>query len=157
MAIVLVVLKGLSTVDNTFIKANSNRKGISDNVPLALCTEEEQQFTKVMNQADKLHPAWLAILSDSFSRLKQMGHLGLLGIGVTFINESVQLLHSLPNCHVCASLVVEIMTSLQVEGNCLEGVLLGIEVLHSVAGIVELTKSRLVLFFVEFRLVIQAL
>ncbi|KAG5290737.1 hypothetical protein I7I50_00584 [Histoplasma capsulatum G186AR] len=69
-------------IDNSLIEGASNRECISNHIPLAFCTEKEEKLSQIMNQARELHPSWLTITSDGFSRLKKMANLGEGGIRI---------------------------------------------------------------------------
>lgn len=132
VVVILVVLEGFRAEDDTVVKGTAHWECVSHDIPLAVGTEEEQQLSKIVDQTDELHPARLAIFAKSLCSLQQMCELRFLCVGVTFIDESVQFLESLPDRHLCTSLVVEILSSLEVEGCGLQSVLLGVEGLHTV-------------------------
>lgn len=151
MVEVLIVPERVLSENNPIIEGTSNRESVTDDIPLTLCTKEEQQFSQVVDQTNELHPPWLAVLANCLSRLEEMGHLGFLSVRITLVDESVELFHRLPNGHVGTSLVVEVVPGFQIVSHGLEGVLLGVEVFDAVAGIVEFAKVRLVFGLVEFR------
>lgn len=152
---ILVVLEGLCSKDDPVIEGAANRERITDNVPLSLSAVEEEKLAKVMNETNELHPARLAIFAKSFSSLKQMRHLRLLSVWVALVDKGVELLHGIPDTHIGTGLVVEFVSSLEVKGNSLESVLLGVEFLYAILCFIELSEGGLVLCMAKLRGIIK--
>jgi len=148
VVVVLVAFEGI-WIDDTLIEGTAHREGVANDVPLAFGVEEEKELAKVVNEASELHPARLAITTDSFCGLEQMFDLGEGGVGVGFVDERIQLLHGFPDGHVSTSLAVEVVASFEVVCHGLLLVLLTVEVLDTVAGSIELPELRLVLVGIE--------
>lgn len=145
--------KGLG-VDDLVGESTSNRECVANNVPLTLSLElgeEEHQLAKIVDETSELHPSRLAITTNSLSRLEKMLNLGEGGVRVGLVNESVELLHSLPDGHLSAgtSSIVEAVASSKVVSNSLLVVLLTVEVLDAVGSIGVLAEGVLVLLLVE--------
>lgn len=155
VVIVLIVFERLVAENDPVIKGATDREGVANNVPLSFSPEEEQQLSKIVNQPHKLHPSGLSFVANRLGRLQQVRHLRLRGIGITFVDEGVQLFHCFPDCHMGTSLVLEIVACFQVVCHSLESVLLGIEILHLITSILELTEPLFIFGFVEFGFFIE--
>ncbi len=53
-------------------KSATDRESIAHNVPLPIGAVEEEQFSKVVDQACELHPAWLIVATDCLGGLKEV-------------------------------------------------------------------------------------
>ena len=82
-----------------------------------------------MYQSSQLHPIGLSIPSHSFGGLQQVLDLGELGVGITLVDQGVELLDSFPDGHASSLLVVKLFTRLQVVIEGLFGVLFSVEFL----------------------------
>lgn len=141
-------------VDDLVRESTTNGESVANNVPLSLSLElgkEKHQLAKVMDEASELHPSRLAIAANSLSRLEKMLDLGEGGVRVGLVNESVELLHSLPDGHLRARArgVVEAVAGSKVVSNSLLVVLFPVEVLDAVGSIGVLAEGVLVLLLVE--------
>ena len=156
VVIVRVALEGVG-VDDAMIEGQANRKGIANDIPLALGIVEVEELAKVVDETSQLHPARTAISSHSLSSLEQVLDLAELGIGVTLINEGVELLNGLPDGHLLslAGSRVESQASLEVVGHGLLLMLLLVEGLDSVAGLIVLSELGLVLVGVELGISVE--
>ena len=148
MARVRVGGKGVR-VDDGAIEGTANGEGVANDIPLALRVEEEEQFAEVVDQACELEPAGLAVATDGLGRLEEVLDLGEGGVRVGFVDEGVEFFHGLPDGHLGAGLVLEVVAGLEVVGDRLLFVLLTVESLDAIAGLFVLPEFGLVLFGVE--------
>lgn len=155
VVVVFIVLERIFSKNDSIVERTADREGVSNDIPLPTCTEEEQKFAEVMDEANQLHPARLPIFSQSLRSLEEMSQLGLLSVRVTFVHECIQLLKRFPDRHFGSRLTVEVLPCLQVESCSLESMLLSIERLHTVACIVELPKCGGIFVLVELRLLVD--
>lgn len=151
-----VGLKSLGQND-ALIESTANRESVSNYIPLTLglkLGKEKHQLTQVMDETGQLHPTRLAVAANSLRRLEEMLNLREGGIGVGLIDQSVELLDSLPDGHFWSNSgsAVETVASSQVISYSLLLVLLSIEVLDAIAGVFILTELRLVLLAVKLGL-----
>lgn len=151
-----VGLKSLGQND-ALIESTANRESVSNYIPLTLglkLGKEKHQLTQVMDETGQLHPTRLAVAANSLRRLEEMLNLREGGIGVGLIDQSVELLDSLPDGHFRSNSgsAVETVASSQVISYSLLLVLLSIEVLDAIAGVFVLTELRLVLLAVKLGL-----
>jgi len=59
-------------VDDAVVELAADDESVTDNIPLTLCLEEEEELAQVVDKTDQLEPAGLAIAADSLSGLKQV-------------------------------------------------------------------------------------
>jgi hypothetical protein len=65
--VVGITLEGVG-VDDALVEGAADRECVADNVPLALGVVEEEQLAQVVDQADELEPAGLAVAADRTRR-----------------------------------------------------------------------------------------
>jgi hypothetical protein len=114
-----------------------------------LSIEEEQELAQIVDQASELHPAWTAVTTHGLGGLQKMFDLTEFGVWVGFVDQGVQAFDGFPDGHLSSGLVVEIISGFEVIGHCLFGVLLLVEVLHSVTSILVLAELSLVFLCIE--------
>ena len=148
---VWVLRERLVAVDDALVECTADWEGVTNDVPLALGVEEEEELSEVVDEAGNLHPSWLAVTSDGLGTLEQMLDLAELGVGVALIDQGVELLHGLPDGHLSSGLGLEIVSGLEVVGDGVLGVLLLVEVLDSVVGFFVVSELSLVLLGIELR------
>jgi hypothetical protein len=136
-------------VDDLGGEGTADGEGVSYYVPLPLSIEEEKQLAEIVNETCELHPAGLAVSPNSLRRLEEMLDLREGGVGVGLVDQGVEFLHRLPDGEFSTDLALKCVAGLQVVGDCLLLVLLGVEVLDAVAGILVLSELCFVLLSVE--------
>jgi hypothetical protein len=79
-----------------------------------------------------------------------MLNLRQLGIGITLINQRIQLFNRLPHAHPCPDILPELLPRFKVVRKSLLCMLFGVEILDTIAGRFVVPEIILVLFRIEF-------
>jgi len=142
-------------VDDALIEPAADRESVAHYIPLAPGVVEEEELAQIVDQTRQLEPFGLAISADCLGGLQEMLDLAERRVRIGFIDQRIELLHRLPNCHARPRLGVEVIAGFEVVCDRLLRVLLTVEILDSVAGFFVLPKLGLVLVGVELRLLID--